>query len=225
MTSTLLFAFLLLAPAPQARAATSLPHQQLLRDLDSADPMVRLLALQGLADHVAERKVRERVIACLSDPAYEIRSLAVVTLGPVLEKDLNARAAIVKLFAANEEISINFSAMEVLWPWLATDPTIRDKVLSLLRGPIRDEDDLTLVDQAVITVTRAQVVSKDAAIRAAVLRILSYDDSWWVSSGLASSSAAEALAPLCRQADVRAALEAAALRGVSGARDALASCR
>ena len=204
----------------------SRPLQELLGDLEDADPMVRLLAVQGLEPYIKTNMVvRKRVISCLADPLYDIRSMAVVVLGSVVEQDDAVRRAIQDLFLKDDNDAVELSAMGLLWPRISSDGAVRAKFLKIMRTPIGGIDDLFVVDEAVISVMNAAVVAADAEIRDEVLRILAYDDSWFISSGLISSTAAAALLPLCKDARVRAALQTAAARGVGGAVDTLSDCR
>lgn len=129
------------------------------------------------------------------------------------------------MFLNDNDDAIKLSGMNILWPRIATDAAVRDRMLAILQTPVRFVSDLFVVDQAVISVMNAAVLVNDADIREAVLRILAYDDSWFITRGLISSTAAEALAPLCHEARVRAALQTAAARGVGGAVDTLAECK
>lgn len=201
------------------------PLQELLRNLEDADPMVRLLAIQQLEPHAKSNAVvRDRIKARLADPEVEIRSLSMVTLGSVAMEDDSIRLAIQELFLMDDADPIKLSGMNILWPRISTDGAVRARILEILKTPIGGVDDLFVVDQAVISMMNAAVIDKDAEIRDAVLRVLAYDDSWFLTRGLISSTAAEALRPLCREARVRAALQAAAARGVGGAVDTLAEC-
>lgn len=206
-------------------SALSRPLPDLLGELDDADPMVRLLAVQQLAPYVkANMIVRERLKSCLADSAVEIRALTIVTLGSVAMDDESVRLAIQDLFLKDDNDAIKLSGMEILWPRITTDGAIRARILGILKTPIRGIDDLFVVDQAVISVMNVSVISTDAEIRDAILRILAYDDSWFLSGGLISSTAGMALKPLCRTPDVRAALQTAAARNVNGAIETLAGC-
>ncbi|MEQ1917926.1 MAG: hypothetical protein ABL955_01895 [Elusimicrobiota bacterium] len=204
----------------------SRPLQDLLGDLEDADPMVRLVAIQQLQPYVKTNLlVRKRIKSCLADPAVEIRSLSMVALGNVALEDDSIRLAIQELFLKDDDDAIKLSGMDILWPRIATDGAVRARVLEILQTPIRGIDDLFVVDEAVISVMNASVIVGDVEIREAVLRILAYDDSWFITRGLISSTAAEALLPLCRDARVRAALQTAAARGVGGAVHTLSDCR
>lgn len=217
-----------LVAAAQRPAASILsrPLQELLGDLEDVDPMIRLVAIQQLAPYVKTNMiVRKRIKSCLADPAVEIRSLSMVTLGETAMEDDSIRLAIQELFLNDDDDAIKLSGMNILWPRIAFDAAVRARILTILQTPIRFTDDLFVVDQAVISVMNAAVIVNDTDIREAVLRILAYDDSWFITRGLISSTAAEALSPLCRDATVRFALQAAAARGVGGAVDALADCK
>lgn len=197
------------------------PKEELLKDLESDDANTRWHAVNGLEPYAKwDRVVRDRLREHLRDPSIYVKSLTIVVLGPFAGKEEAIREDIKREFLVKDiDDSIKFSGMDALWPFIETDLAIKSRIREFLW-----DRNLYVRAHAAEVFGRAGSAKTDPAISQDLVQLLLEDDTWFIARGLASSSAALALGPVCAEEGVREALIQAAVRGVWGAQTVLQQC-